>query len=86
MEAKTVWSVRTRAAMVRLGRAGMLMRRARKANQVVATGPKMAGGEGRVVLVGWWRGGEGGREGGEGRSRRGGCMYHRHIKPFVLSG
>ncbi len=28
--------------MVRLGRLGKLMRRARKANQVVATGPKKA--------------------------------------------
>lgn len=41
-EAKTVWSVRTRAAIVRLGREGKLIRRARKANQVVAAGPKMA--------------------------------------------
>ena len=39
--AKTLWSVRTRAAMVRLGRLGILMRRAKKANQVVAAGPKM---------------------------------------------
>lgn len=41
-EAKTVWSVSTRAAIVRLGREGKLMRRARKANQVVAAGPNTA--------------------------------------------
>ena len=42
VEAKTDWSVRTRAAMVRLGEEGKLMRRARKENQVVAAGPKTA--------------------------------------------
>lgn len=42
VEAKTVWSVRTRAAMVRLGDVGKLMRRERKENQVVAAGPKTA--------------------------------------------
>ena len=39
--AKTVWSTATRARMVRFGDWGMLIRRARKANQVVAAGPKM---------------------------------------------
>ena len=42
VEAKTVWSVRTRAPMVRFGEAGKLIRRARRENQVVAAGPKTA--------------------------------------------
>ena len=33
---------------MRLGRVGKLMRRARKANQVVAAGPKIAGREGQL--------------------------------------
>lgn len=63
VDAKTVWSVSTRAPMVRLGRAGKFIRRARKENQVVAAGPKIAAGEGRgsPVLVGLvefvWSGG-----------------------------
>ena len=51
VDAKTVWSVRTRAAMVRFGAVGKLMRRASRENQVVAAGPKTAGGrEGGVSL------------------------------------
>ena len=41
-EAKTVWSVRTRAAIVRFGLEGKFIRRARNANQVVAAGPNIA--------------------------------------------
>ena len=51
VDAKTVWSVRTRAAMVRFGEAVKLIRRERKANQVVAAGPKTAGVRLVVVLV-----------------------------------
>ena len=70
VEAKTVWSVRTRAAMVRLGEAGKLMRRARRENQVVAAGPKTAA-RGLCQFVGGKRGrGRGwkgkGRNGEEG--------------------
>lgn len=46
LDAKTVWSVSTRAPIVRLGRVGKLIRRARKENQVVAAGPKTAVGRG----------------------------------------
>lgn len=41
VEAKTHWSVRTRAAMVALGERKLILRW-RNANQVVAAGPKMA--------------------------------------------
>ena len=40
VDAKTLWSVRTRAAIVRLGLLGKLILRARKLNHVVAAGPK----------------------------------------------
>ena len=40
--AKIVWSGRTRAAIVRFGRPGKLILRARKANHVVAAGPNTA--------------------------------------------
>lgn len=40
--AKTNWSVRTRAAMVRFGRPAMVMERERKRNQIVAAGPNIA--------------------------------------------
>ena len=40
--------------MVRFGRVGKLMLRARKANQVVAAGPKIAVGGGEGVLGRSW--------------------------------
>lgn len=72
VDAKTVWSVRTRAAMVRFGAVGKLMRRASRENQVVAAGPKTAGGrEGGVSLWGAEGNGGGVVEGGLYRRRRG---------------
>lgn len=62
VDAKTLWSVRTRAAMVRFGRVGKLIRRARKENQVVAAGPKTA--EGELVSRAENREEEEGRRGG----------------------
>lgn len=66
VDAKTVWSVTTRAAMVRLGEAGKLMRRARRENQVVAAGPKTAV---RGLYQLYWLGKEDGE--GEGNGGRG---------------
>lgn len=79
VEAKTVWSVRTRAAMVRLGDVGKLMRRERKENQVVAAGPKTT--VFGVLVVGR----EGKREWERGQGV-GGEVYRRRRGPFGLCG
>lgn len=79
VEAKTVWSTATLASMVRLGRRGMLMRRARKANQVVAAGPKMTGDA--LAVCEWERRGVGGERLRGGGEREGGKTYSHHTLP-----